>query len=64
VSWLFGDDMVGGGVSSSAIYAKPGVYTWTVSVTGEGGSSCSNAGTIEVTAKPSTTPSRRRSVRH
>ncbi|MDQ3280130.1 MAG: PKD domain-containing protein, partial [Acidobacteriota bacterium] len=64
VSWLLGDDMVGGGATTSTQYAKPGTYTWTVNVTTESGASCSNAGQIEVTAKSSPATSRRRSVRH
>ena len=62
VSWQFGNGAMSGGESATTTYNAARVYNWTVVVTAQSGEQCANAGTIEVTAAPSS--SRRRAVRH
>lgn len=62
VTWQFGNGATAGGESATPSYDTAGVYNWTVIVTATGGSSCANAGTIEVSNPPAS--NRKRSVRH
>jgi hypothetical protein len=62
VTWQFGDGSTASGETAAVSYAAAGVYNWTLIVTAAGGSSCANAGTIEVTRPPAT--NRKRAVRH
>jgi fibronectin type 3 domain-containing protein len=62
VTWQFGDGASASGESATMSYSAPGTYNWTLIVTAAGGSSCANAGTIEVARPPAT--NRKRAVRH
>jgi hypothetical protein len=62
VQWQFGNGTPGIGATASTTYQSAATFTWTVIVSVNGQPSCTNTGTIQVTAQPPTT--KRRSVRH
>jgi hypothetical protein len=63
-TWTFGDSTTANELSPKHVYASPGTYRWSVTISGPGVQSCTNTGTVAVTAPGPQIPPKHRAARH